>query len=172
MTNTGLSQSPPASARFDARSNSKSSSDLQFDLPKFGALPASQFFDNQAKRTTTTTTTPPGNGVAHNAQPLRQNSQGSSYSSAVNAQNTSTAQNAGSKPGSRNGSVNTTSSLSNIDAFNNTLPQMPSSLFSPSLLNSASTDYGFANPTASPQNIDNGGDSNSGISRAFRSTLR
>lgn len=60
-----------------------------------------------------------------------------------------------------------------IDGFNSTLPQMPSTLFTPSNLNGSNSDYSFVNKTAAPQqSADAGGDSNSGISRAFRFNSR
>lgn len=159
MSSTGISQSPPNVARFESRSNSKTgNSDFQFDFPKFGALPGSQLFDNQPKRD--------ASRVSPGTQPMRQQSQ-TSYQSPRSQVQTQPTNGITSSHSSRSGSVNAQNNATSIDGFNSTLPQMPSSLFTPSILNLGAADYGF-NKTASPQNVDNGGDSNSGISRAFR----
>ncbi|KAL1306179.1 hypothetical protein AAFC00_004281 [Neodothiora populina] len=169
MTSTGVSQSPPSVSRFDSRSNSKPGSDFQFDFPAFGNLPGSHLFDAQTKRDNVSSA---AGAVSQNNQPARQASQGkyqSPRTSAAQQQNSSISQIPPSNHSSRHGSMNGQKSVSPVDGFNSTLPQMTSSLFTPSIMNDSSNDYGFSKKvTASPQHMDHGGDSNSGISRAFR----
>jgi len=166
MNSTGISQSPPSVSRLDSRNGSKSGSDFQFDFSKFGEITTAQHIDNSPMRASVGPTL---SSVVSNVQPPRQNSLGRYQPSPkTQSQSSSRAQAPASHHSSRSGSMNAGSNMPAIDGFNSTLPQMSSNLFTPSILNSAgTTDYGFVN-TASPQHIDNGGDSNSGISRAFR----
>ena len=162
MNSTGISQSPPlAGSRLNSRSNSKPSSDFQFDFPKFGSLPGSQLFDAQPKHASIT---PPVNDVSPATHISRQNS-AARFASPPKAQLANSSRQ--SAAGSRSESLNLSNNVPVLDGFDSTLPQMPTSLFTPSIINGTTTDYGF-NTTASPVENNNGGDSHSGISRAFR----
>lgn len=167
MNSTGISQSPPTTSRLDSRSNSNSASDFQFEFPKFGGLPGSQLFDNKSKRESV--------GSVNRNDVVRQNSLNKypSSRSQPQSQNSSTSQTPASTTNSRSASMNLGKKAPSVDGFNSTLPQMPSTLFTPSNINGSNNDYNFVNNTVAPkQNADAGGDSNSGISRAFRFNSR
>lgn len=161
MNSTGISQSPPNASRMDVRSDSKpGSSDFTFDFPNFGGLPGSQSLGNLSRRDT--------DGVSPSTQLPRQASQSIYQSPRTQmAGHSQAVPKPASAQSSRSGSLNVQTNMSSTDGFNSTLPQMPSSLFTPSILNPTSGDYGFTK-SDSPQTFDNGGDSHSGISRAFR----
>jgi AP-1-like factor len=194
--------SPPSSTYgSQSRSNTGSTNgqnNFQFDFPKFGGLPSSQFLPNgSANNSDRGSVTPPVKNQSPGSNVAYSTSTQQPILSRANSAGTGLSPNSLQSGGSNTGSPANSSNLSNTATYNfapystndnmhgfaTTLPQMSGSgndpfgdLFSPSILKTVGqSGNGYFNPNQQNANapvasVNNGGDSTAGIpdNRVFR----